>query len=107
MLWRKRNIEKIAEANQPAFSSPDAMQWWLDAGPETHEASPAAEPAQAMTSAQRIDLLVAQAAALATETPAGAESAAAPEETVQVMRFDRSAEGKMTWDAKASCFVSR
>src|SRR5271170_3209117 len=32
-MWGTSKIKAIAEANQPAFASASAMQWWLDAGP--------------------------------------------------------------------------
>jgi hypothetical protein len=110
-MWRAKRIKEIAEANQPAFASTNAMEWWLDPGPEQHSAL-IAEPqpvadVQFVADARPVPALPALKAEVVEsvrEPELLAVAAAAPVSSAPVKTS--SAAGELTWDPRACCFVS-
>src|SRR5580658_2447415 len=105
-MWGTSRIKAIAEANQPAFASASAMQWWLDAGPTRPDPVPPVrvpmKPVLATLDSYRLKQAASSAVAVQALEPAvqvvkSVETAPAP--SVEIP----AAAGQLTWDSQNCC----
>lgn len=107
-MWGASRIKAIAEANQPAFASDSAMQWWLDVGPTRPDPVPPvrvpAKPVLATLDSYRLKpvtspAIAAQALEPAVQVVKSVETAPIPPVEIP------AAAGQLTWDSQNCCFV--